>query len=275
MSKASDISEMLIVVKEIWESASGFFSEAGLDDLYEVMDKTAFLTSKFLEIGANGEFLDETQKIAEAILNLSNLVIWGVLLFFGFKSLFSYFLSKKVDVPWKFFIRMIVFGVFANASFFICYTGVFLAENCTDYIRSYVGEDKISFSFLEEYSGGEIDSDEEEIDAYTLDSLVTGFIYFSTFVTAVCLGGRYILIKVLMLLSPIFFILGGLKCSEKIFYKWCKCFIVLLFMQIFFCSVLGIFNSLSDGNKLVLQILICSTMLILSKNIFCFLNLCR
>ena len=176
MGRALAFGEVIIIIKELWEGASDIFSENVPGELYDVMDKMTFLTSKFLAIDSSGEFLDKTNNIAEAIMGLANLFIWGVLLFSGFKSLFSYFLSKKVEMPWKFFIRMIVFGVFANASFFICYTGVFLTENCTEYIRSYVGESNISFSFLEYYVGGEIeDSDEEETDIYTVDVLISIF----------------------------------------------------------------------------------------------------
>lgn len=272
MGKAQAVGEAIIVLKEIFDFGSSYFSETIPSEIYKLMDKLAFLNSGFLGINSKGEILDKVDKMASAILNLTNIVMWGILLFYGFKSLFSYFLSKHVDVPWKFFVRMIVFGILANASFFICYTGVFFAENCTDYIRSYVGEDKISFSFLEEHIATDLDNEQDENDIYNMDFLISVFLYFITFFTAVCLGGRYLLIRMLILLSPLFFLFGGLKCSEKIFYKWCKNFFVLLFMQIFFCCVLGIVNSLNMEENLFSQILICSCLFILCKNVLSFFN---
>jgi len=272
MGKILAIGEALIVFKELWDSTSEFFSKSVPNDFYKMMDKAAFLTSEFLGIDSYGNFSDKTEKIAEAIMNLSCLVIWGVLLFFGFKSLFAYFLSKKTDIPWKFFIRMIIFGVLANASFFICYTGVFLTENCTEYIRSYVGADNVSFSFLEKYEKSDID-DEEEVDVYVTDALISVFIYFSTFFTAVCLAGRYILIKVLILLSPVFFVLGGLRCGEKIFFGWCRSFFSLLFMQVLLCVALGIFSFSGMRSELFSQILCCAILLVFCRNIFGFLKL--
>ena len=40
--------------------------------------------------------------------NLTNIAICGILLFYTFLSLFQYFLSKKMEMPWKIFVRTIV-----------------------------------------------------------------------------------------------------------------------------------------------------------------------
>lgn len=277
MGKAIAIGEIIFILKEMWDSTSDFFMESIPNDFYKSIDKMAFISSDILNIGNNGEFLDKTQNIANAVMNLSNLLIWGVLLFYGFRCLFNYLWTKTVDIPWKFFMRIIVFGIFANASFFICYIGVFFTENCTEYIREYCGEDKISFRFLEEYmSDTDIESDlEGESNIYTFDVLISIFIYFLTFFAAVCLAGRYILIKVLILLSPLFFIFGGAKFSEKIFFKWCRIFFSLLCGQIIFCIVLGVVNLSNFSNELILPVLICATLFIICKYIVTFLNLLR
>lgn len=273
MSKIQVVIEKLAVIKELWDAGSSYFEKSVPNDFFRLMDKMAFLTSDFLGLDSSGEILDNTEKIAEAILSLTNVIMWGLLLFYGFRSIFSYFISKKVDVPWKAFIRIIVFGVFANASFFICYTGIFFAENSTEYVKSYVGDNNFSFSILEEYVEVNAEVDDEERDVYSMEILISVCLYFSTFLTAVCLGGRYILLKVLILLSPVFFLLGGFRFSEKIFCMWCKTFFVLLFMQVFFACFLGSLNLLNIDNDMFLQILICSTLFIFCKNIFCFLKL--
>lgn len=276
MGKLVAIGEAIIVIKEVWDSASDIFIEFVPDNFYKSMDDFAFLNSKFLSISSNGHFLDGTEKIADAVLNLSNLVIWIVLLFYGFRSLFGYFLSKKVDIPWKFFIRMIVFGILANSAFFICYSGVFFTENITEYIREYVGKNNSSFCVFDEYIDSDVMENSEEdgeSSIYTIEALMSIFAYFSSIFFIICLGGRYILIKVLILTSPIFFIIGGVRGDEKIFYKWCKAFFVLLSMQIFICVIISVFNLANIGNELYSQVAICAILLVLCRNIFKFLIL--
>lgn len=277
MSKILAIAEALACLKELWDSASEFLTEVVPNNFYELMDKLAFLDANFLYIESSGKFLDKTQNIANAIMDLSNFVIWGILLFFGFKSLFSYFISKKVDIPWKMFIRVIIFGVLANSAFFICYSGVFFAENCTKYIREYAGESNTSFTFLEECidkNDLETEKDEEkQLNIYTVDALISLFIFFSSFLLSVCLGGRYILLRVLMLLSPVFFLACGIRDGEKMFIRWCKVFFSLLFMQVIFAVSLGVVSFMGSKDNTMVGILLCALLLLFNKFVFGFLKL--
>jgi len=271
MSKILSIGEAIIVIKEIFNSVSELFSEFVPSNFFELMDKMAFLSLDFLGFGSNGEILDKGFIIGEAIMKLSNFLIWGLLIFYGFRSLFSYFLSKKVDVPWKMFIRIVVFGILANSAFFICYTGAFFTENCTEYMRSYAGKDNISFSVYESYINIEEVEDDNEI--YTFDALISIFIYFSTFFVCICLGARYLFVKILILLSPIFFILGGFKYSEKIFFAWCKKILILFFLQFIFSIGLAIIEFANYDGDLITAILICAFNIFLCRNILKFLKL--
>jgi len=281
MDKIIAIGEAVMILKELWNSASDLFSKAIPDNFYEIINSLLFLTCKTLGIGASGNFIDKTQKLASSIMNLCSIVIWSILLFYGFRSLFSYFLSKKVDMPWKSFIRLIIFGILANSAFFISYTGVYFAENITECIKQAVGEENVSFSFLKEYvEENDIEEDVENLEeeensekVYTIEALISLFTYFSSFLLVVCLGGRYVLIKFLILFSPIFFIFGGLKCTEKIFFGWCKNFGILIFLQIFFEIILAVCNLYNEGNTEISQILICGTLLVMCKNIISFLKL--
>ncbi len=277
MNKIVAIVEALDCLKGLWNSTSELLAEVMPNNFYELMDKFAFLNANFLYIESSGKFLDKTQNIANAIMNLSNFVIWGILLFFGFKSLFSYFISQKVDVPWKMFIRIIIFGVLANSAFFICYSGVFFAENCTNYIRGYVGESNTSFAFLEEcVDKNDFDTEKDEesqLNIYTVDALISLFIFFSSFLLSVFLCGRYILLRVLILLSPVSFLVCGIKDGERIFIRWCKGFCSLLFMQAFFAVSLGIVNFTNIKDDTMFGILVCALLLLFNKFVFRFLKL--
>lgn len=276
MGKALALGEAIIVLKELWDSTSDLFIKLMPTNFYKMLDEVAFLNCDFLGVGSGGNILDNTKKIADAVIGLSNLVVWGILIIYSLKILFGYFISKRFDTPWKFFVRMIIFGVLSNAAFFICYTGIFFSENCTEYIRSYVGENQTSFNILEEYV---IDDNIQELDgvgsSYSFEALITILIYVFTLFVGICLCMRYILIKLLILLSPIFFVLGGFKSSEKIFFCWCKVFFSLIFAQVLYCIVIAIINFVNLDDKLFSQFFIFSILLFVCKNIMSFFKLCR
>lgn len=273
MDKIIAAGELFSALKDFFTSISDSFSGSIPNNFYEMMNKMAFLTSEILSIDSNGKIFDKSYGLATSITNLANIVIWGILIFYGFKSMFAYFISKKPDIPWKFFIRMIVFGILANSSFFICYTGIFFAENFTEYLRRGVGEYDISFNFLEECTANDELNCDEEKSIYDFDVLISVFLYFFTFFTALCLGGRFILIKVLILISPIFFVFGGFKESEKLFVKWCKTFAGLIFFQILICIILGVSRFCSFGDILSSKVFACALLLLSCKSIVNFFKL--
>lgn len=266
MSKVGVIAEWAIVINEVLETVSGLFSEAVSKDFYKMLNEITFLTVKFLGMNNAGDFVGETKVIADAIKNLSSVFLWGCFLFYGFNCLFSYFISKKVDWPWKAFIRAVIFTVLINASSFICFSGVFFSENITGYLREYVGEDIINFEIFEPvFSDININ---EDSDVFNFEVFISIFSYFSLFMISVLLAARFLILKILILTLPLFLSFGALKCTEKIFFVWGKCFFGMLFLEIIICLMLFVLSTQPIGNTVFSHILICAMQFLLSKIIF-------
>lgn len=257
MGKLEALVAMGISTKEIIDGIQDFFNTSIPDTYYDSLDKLAFLDCKMLGITSDGYITDSTKVIGEAICNLSNLVVWGILLFYLFLSLFGYFWSKRMEIPWQIFIRIVICGVLINSAFFIAYSGVYLIENTTDYIVEYCGGNT-SFSYMEErVSTLDIVVDEEIKNILVMDELLKVSMYVSVFFLNIVLGIRYVLIKFLVLFLPVIIAFGCSKITEKIFFKSVKLLAKLLLYQVFMVVFLEIafkMNFISDTINKILSI---------------------
>jgi len=263
MGKISAIIEFAIVAEEVVETVSDFFSGTVSSEFYESLNKYTFLTTDLLKINSLGKFSGSEASVGDAITNLVQVFLWGLLLFYGFRCLFSYFLSKKVDMPLKVFVRTIIFMVLINSSYFICFSGVFLSENITSYIREFVGCDVVSFEVFNEAIGN-MDMYEDN-DIFNIEVFSVICAYFSVFIISVFLGARFLIFKILILAAPLFFCFGAFKNTEKIFYRWLKIFVSFLFFEILICLLLFAVNCLKETDTAIFSIMICSVGILISK----------
>lgn len=269
MGKVEAIAAIAFSGKEIIEGIFDFFKKSVSSDFYNSLDKLTFLTNSSLGLSETGSIVDDSRVFGEAICNLSNIVIWGILLIYGFLLLFQYFLSKKIEIPWKMFIRAIIFLVFANAAFFICYSLVFFAENITEYIREFTGGG-IDFSVLNNDTI-KIKESMEEMNVFNMEDLMKITSYFLIFILSITLGMRFILIKAMIIFSPVIFCLGCFDLTEKIFFKIGALFIKLIFYQVFIVVILGVFSKVNFAGDSILSILSISTIFLgikLAKKIY-------
>lgn len=265
MGKIGEIAAIAVGVKEVFGEIASFFESSISGEYYEVLDKLTFLTGKILGFNSNGNIVDETYSLAETTKILSNFCIWGILLFYLFLSLFGYFLSKKVEVPWNVFIRTIIFGILINASFFICYSAVYFTENVTEAI---MGNEEISFLHLEDMSEDLeliLDEELEEIDVFYSGSLEKISFYLLIFFFCVLAGARFLVLKILIIGSPIIFAFGCTKHTEKIFVYCVKKFLMLLNFQIIVAILLNIFKNINFTGDAILRIFIISVLFIAIK----------
>jgi len=263
MGKVNAIIEIAIVAEEIVETVSDFFSGTVSDEFYETLNKFTFLTTDLFKINNVGKFIGSEARAANTITNLVQVFLWGLLLFYGFRCLFSYFLSKKIDMPWQTFIRTIIFMVLINSAYFICFSGVFLSENITSYIREFLGRDMISFEVFDE-AINRIDVCEDN-DVFNIESFSIICAYFSIFVMFVFLGARFLILKILILSAPLFFCFGAFKNTEKIFYRWLKIFVSFLLFEILICLLIFSVNGLKEVDTAIFNIMISSMGILISK----------
>ena len=179
-----------------------------------------------------------------------------------FLCLFGYFLSKRIEIPWKIFIRTIICGVLISASFSICYFAIYFTENVTQYIIESCGGNT-SFSCLEDRSY-ELDMtvDEKSENIFIMDELIKIAMHISLFLLNVATGIRFIVIKLFILFSPIILALGCSINTEKAMFKFVKIFIKLLLYQIVVVVILEVVSRANFIDESILRILVISVMAI-------------
>jgi hypothetical protein len=265
MEKLEPIIATGLGIKEGLETILNFLGSSTSSEYYEVLDTLTFLNCEMLGLVSDGRIIDTTKIIGEAVFNLSHLVIWGVILYYLFLSLFGYFFCKKVEIPWKIFIRTVVCGMMINASFFLCYFAVYLTENSTQYIIDACGGNT-SFSYLEDKID-ELDMEvNEEIEKlFSVEKLIKVAIRILLLLLNIVTGMRFIGIKLFVLFSPLIFALGCSNITEKAMLKFIKVFGKLLAYQVIAVVVLEIAFRIKFIDEAVLRILIMSVMVILIR----------
>jgi hypothetical protein len=147
-------------------------------------------------------------------------------------------MGSEIESPYKFFIKSIIFAIIMNCSLFIC--GQLI--NLSNYISSFIcdlGElifnRPLSFVNIINILNSSLSDD---FNMFTLDGLISGMISFSSFALLITFALRYIMVKVLVLISPFAFLCLINKSTENFFKSWYKSFLSLLFLQILVALIL-------------------------------------
>ncbi len=215
------------------------------NNLYSVLDQITFVNSEILN-DQNFERLFGTSA-SNGILLIANSLLLGFILYYGFKYLMSHLTFHQVDHPFSFIIKIILFGICMNFSFFIVEIIIDLNSNISLAIRS-LGESlfdkEISFSELINTINTNVAVDTNSLNIFSVDGLIKSTISISLLNLVFSYSLRYIMIKVFVLLAPFAFISLSLDNTSWFFKSWLKNLFSLLFIQIIVSLVLLILFSL-------------------------------
>ena len=193
------------------------------------------------------------------ILLICNSLIIGFVLYYAISLLFSYISLSSPMRPSSFILRLIVFTILLNFSYFICEQILSLNSNISLAIRN-VGENifhkNISFSTLIQNLNSVISIEGENFNIFSLDGLLKGFISIGLLNLVFTYSLRYIMVKIFVLLAPFAFLSLFLDKTVWFFQAWLKSFIALLFVQIIISLILLLTFSLDfTANDLFNKIL--------------------
>lgn len=242
MENANEITQTIIdTINSIFETLF-----ASIDNnLYSVLDKITFINSDILN-DQNFEKIFGTST-SNGILLIANSLLLGFILYYGFKYLMSHITYHKVDSPFSFIIKIILFGICMNFSFFIVEIVLDLNSNISLAIRS-LGENlfgkEISFSELINTINTNMAIDTNSLNISSVDGLIKSTLSVSLLSLVFSYSLRYIMIKVFVLLAPFAFISLSLDSTSWFFKSWLKNLFSLLFIQIIVSLVLLILFSL-------------------------------
>lgn len=220
------------------------------NNLYSVLDKITFINSDILT-DKNFENIFGTST-SNGILLIANSLLLGFILYYGFKYLMSHITYQRVDSPFSFIIKIIIFGICMNFSFFILQFLLDLNSNISLAIRS-LGKNlfgsELSFSELINKINTNISIDTSSLNIFSVDGLIKSTLSLSLFNLVFSYSFRYIMVKVFILLAPFAFLSLSLDSTSWFFKSWLKNLFSLLFIQIIVSLVLLILFSLDFSSS--------------------------
>ena len=220
------------------------------NNLYSVLDKITFINSDIIT-DKNFENIFGTST-SNGILLIANSLLLGFILYYAFKYLMSHITYQRVDSPFSFIIKIILFGICMNFSFFIGQLILDLNSNISLAIRS-LGKNlfnsEISFSQLINTINTHISVDTSSLNIFSVDGLIKSTLSLSLLNLVFSYSFRYIMVKVFILLSPFAFLSLCLENTSWFFKSWLKNLFSLLFIQIIVSLVLLILFSLDFSSS--------------------------
>ena len=228
------------------------------NSLYSVLDDIIFISTDIINNSYFEKFLGNAA--SNGILLICNSLIIGFVIYYALSLMFSYISLSSPMRPGSFILRVVIFTIILNFSYFICEQVISLNSNISLAIRN-VGENifnkNISFSTLIQDLNSVISIESEGFNIFSLDGILKGFISLGLLNLVFTYSLRYIMIKVFVLLAPFAFLTLFLDKSAWFFQAWLKSFLSMLFVQIIIALILLLTFSLNfTANDLFNKVLI-------------------
>ena len=217
--------------------------------LYSVLDKLTFINSDILQDKYFSKIFGTST--TNGILLICNSLLIGFILYFAIKHFSSHFTNSKIENPWQFILKIIIFGICMNSSYFILEQILNFNFNITSAIKS-LGEDifnqEICFSNLIKNINNNLLL-QNNLNIFSIDGLIKSTLTMSLLNLLTIYALRYVLIKILALLTPFAILSLSLENTSWIFKMWCKNLITLLIIQVIASIVLLILFSIGFNNS--------------------------
>lgn len=246
-----------IIIETINNLLNSLFSSID-NSVYETLDNLAFINVNFL----TDSFFTKAfgLELNNGLLLLANSLLIAVCLYYSFKLLYSHFTGIQVEKPYQFIFKLLIFAIFINSSYFICEFLLYFNSLISGAIRE-IGENvfgyEISFSALIENINSVITIEEGSFNVFSFDGLLKSLISISFINLLFSYSLRYILLSVLILLTPFAF-LTLINTSTSWFFKaWFKILLSLLFIQSFISLVLLIIFVLDFSSSNIMTKILC------------------
>lgn len=105
------------ILSTINELFSSMFSSID-NSIYSALDEIAFIDSDILTSTYLEKILGNSS--SSGLLIIANALLIGFILYFAVRHLLSSFAIVEAQNPFKFILKLILVGIFMNASFFLC-----------------------------------------------------------------------------------------------------------------------------------------------------------
>lgn len=254
------------ILSTINDLFSSLFSSID-SSIYTALDEIAFIDTNIL----NSTYLEKIfgNSSSTGILMIANALLVGFILYFAVKHLLSSFGVVEASNPYQFIIKLIFIGICMNCSFFLCEQIINLNSLLSNAIRE-VGKDflgcDICFSKLVNISDSIIIIEENSNNVFSIDGIIKTIVSIGFLNLIFIYAIRYILLKVFILISPFAILTLSLRSTSFIFKSWIKCFVSLLFIELFSSFILIVMFSIEySSTNLVSKLLFIGSIFALMK----------
>ena len=268
MENSSSIST--VVIDTINTIFKNLFSSIDTN-LYDILDELAFVSSDILNDKFFGNIFGTSA--SNGILLISNSLLIGFILYFAIKYLTSNFTFSRIENPAQFILKLIIFGICMNCSYFIIEQILDINSYISSIIRS-LGEDlfnqDICFANLINNINTNLNITEDSLDIFSVDGIIKGTTTISLLNLVTVYALRYIMVKIFVLLSPFAILSLCLENTSWFFKLWYRNLFSLLFVQIVISLVLLILFSIdyTDNNLMIKFIYIGGIYALIKANSF-------
>lgn len=209
------------------------------NSVYNVLDDVTFISSDIINDSYFEKILGTST--SNGILLISNSLLFGFLLYYSLKYLFSHFTYTQIERPSQFIFKAIIFGICINFSYFFIEEFLNLISNISLAIRG-VGESlfhkSICFSELILEINNNMSISSSNLDIFSLDGLLKASLSISLLNLVFTYSFRYVMIKLFILLTPFAILSLILENTSWFFKAWIRNLFSLLFIQIIVSIVL-------------------------------------
>ena len=224
------------------------------NSLYSILDDITFISSDILHEPYFEKILGTSA--TNGILIIANSLLIGFLIYFSARYLLSHLYWTQLESPHQFILKLIIFGISMNFSYFIIEEIIDISSNISLSIRN-LGEDifnsEICFASLISEINSTIGINTNTMNIFSIDGLIKSTLTASLLGLVFSYSLRYIMLKVFALLTPFAILSLCLNSTSWFFKAWFKNLFSLLFIQIIVAIVLLLLFSMdySSGGLLV------------------------
>ena len=209
------------------------------NNIYNVLDDVTFISSDIIADSYFEKLLGTST--SKGILLISNSLLFGFLLYYSLKYLFSHFTYMQIERPSQFIFKAIIFGICVNFSYFFIEEFLNFVSNISLAIRG-IGESlfhkNICFSELILEINNDVYVTSSSLDIFSLEGLLKASLSISLLNLVFTYSFRYVMIKIFILLTPFAILSLILENTSWFFKSWIRNLFSLLFIQIIVAIVL-------------------------------------
>ena len=241
------------------------------NNLYSVLDDITFISSDII----NDSYFDKLlgTSASTGLLIVANSLLFGFILYYAIKFLFSHFTYNRVETPTQFVLKCIIFCICINSSYFIIAQVLNFTSLISLAIRG-IGENlfgkNICFSELILDINNFVSVETNSLDVFSLDGIIKTTLTMSLLNLVFTYSFRYVMVKIFILLTPFALLSLILENTSWFFKSWARNLFSLLFIQSIVSIVLLILFSMdySSGNLIIKFIYIGAIYSLIKANSF-------